>query len=160
MSDDQRPGLRIGDAERESTAALLRRHAAEGRLTLDELDDRLQQVYAAKTAGDLNAQLEDLPSIRTEVELVKPDTKPVSRQEQRAACRQERRGGRGGPSSLVMWSGWISTNLILIAIWVLTNLGGGDNHWNPWFLWYTVPTAIGLISREVSRRTAGRELEG
>jgi hypothetical protein len=157
MAEEQRPGLRVGDAERESTAALLRRHATDGRLTLDELDERLQQAYAARTAADLNVLLEDLPAIRTEVELVKPDTKPVSRQEQRAACRQ---GRRGGPSSLVMWSGWISTNLILIAIWVLTNLGGGNNEWNPWFLWYTVPTSIGLISREVTRRTTSREIEG
>jgi hypothetical protein len=56
--------MRVGDAEREATAAELREHYASGRLTLDELNQRLDQAFAAKTRGDLDALLRDLPSAR------------------------------------------------------------------------------------------------
>ena len=49
--------MRVGDAEREATAAELREHYASGRLTLDELNDRLDKAFAAKTRGDLDALL-------------------------------------------------------------------------------------------------------
>jgi uncharacterized protein DUF1707/2TM domain-containing protein len=53
--------IRASDAERERTATLLRDHASEGRLDVDELDARLQQAYAARTRGDLEALTTDLP---------------------------------------------------------------------------------------------------
>jgi hypothetical protein len=56
--------MRVGDAEREATAAELREHYASGRLTLEELNERLDKAFAAKTRGDLNALLVDLPSAR------------------------------------------------------------------------------------------------
>jgi hypothetical protein len=54
--------MRVGDAEREAAAAELREHFASGRLTQDELNERLDQAFAAKTRGDLNALMTDLPS--------------------------------------------------------------------------------------------------
>jgi hypothetical protein len=56
--------MRVSDAEREATAAELREHYASGRLTLDELNERVDQAYAAKTRGDLDALMRDLPSAR------------------------------------------------------------------------------------------------
>jgi len=56
--------MRVGDAEREATAAELREHYASGRLTLDELDERVDKAFAAKTRGDLDALMRDLPSAR------------------------------------------------------------------------------------------------
>lgn len=53
--------LRISDAERDEVAAVLREAAAEGRLGLDELDERLSAVYGAKTYGDLEPITRDLP---------------------------------------------------------------------------------------------------
>jgi hypothetical protein len=53
--------LRAGDADRERVAALLRRAAAEGRLGLDELDQRLAAAYAARTYADLEPIVRDLP---------------------------------------------------------------------------------------------------
>jgi hypothetical protein len=55
------PNIRVGDAEREAVAAQLREHYGVGRLTLDELNERLDQTFAAKTAGELNAVTTDLP---------------------------------------------------------------------------------------------------
>ena len=53
--------MRVGDAEREAVAAELREHFASGRLTQDELNERLDRTFAAKTRGDLNAVMTDLP---------------------------------------------------------------------------------------------------
>jgi hypothetical protein len=56
------PALRASDAERERTATLLRDHAAAGRLTPEELDERLDAAYAARTVGELEALAHDLPA--------------------------------------------------------------------------------------------------
>ena len=55
--------VRIGDADREAIAAQLREHYADGRLTLDELNERLDQTFAAKTKADLNVVMRDLPHV-------------------------------------------------------------------------------------------------
>src|SRR6266568_1493669 len=57
--------MRVGNAEREAIAAELREHYASGRLTLDELNERLEAAFAAKTRGDLTAVMRDLPSAAT-----------------------------------------------------------------------------------------------
>jgi hypothetical protein len=54
--------MRVGDAEREAAAAEVREHFASGRLTQDELNERLDQTFAAKTRRDLDAVFTDLPS--------------------------------------------------------------------------------------------------
>src|ERR1700760_4204625 len=55
------PDIRVGDAEREAVAAQLREHYGDGRLTLDELNERLDQTFAAKTNRELSAVTTDLP---------------------------------------------------------------------------------------------------
>ena len=55
--------VRVGDADREAIAAQLREHYADGRLTLDELNERLDQTFAAKTRADLNVIMRDLPHV-------------------------------------------------------------------------------------------------
>src|SRR3984957_477990 len=54
--------MRVGDAERDAAANDLREHFASGRLTQDELNERLDQTFAAKTRADLSALFTDLPS--------------------------------------------------------------------------------------------------
>jgi uncharacterized protein DUF1707 len=53
--------VRVGDADREAVAAQLREHYADGRLTLEELNERLDQAFAAKVKADLNTVMRDLP---------------------------------------------------------------------------------------------------
>jgi hypothetical protein len=55
--------VRIGDADREAIAAQLREHYADGRITLDELNERLDQTFAAKTKADLDVVMRDLPHV-------------------------------------------------------------------------------------------------
>ena len=59
------PDLRASDADRERSVAALRHHAAAGRLTVDELDERAERAYAAKTLRELAELQADLPSIAT-----------------------------------------------------------------------------------------------
>ncbi|WP_432991215.1 DUF1707 SHOCT-like domain-containing protein [Dactylosporangium sp. CA-233914] len=54
--------LRASDADRERVAEVLRTAAAEGRLDLDEVDERLNAVYAARTYADLEPIVRDLPA--------------------------------------------------------------------------------------------------
>ena len=58
---DQTPAVRASDAEREQTAAVLRNHVVEGRLTLEEFAQRLDTVYEARTRPELEALTHDLP---------------------------------------------------------------------------------------------------
>ncbi|MGZ4351912.1 MAG: DUF1707 SHOCT-like domain-containing protein [Gaiellaceae bacterium] len=53
--------VRASDAERERVVALLRDHAAEGRLTLEELAERVGAAYGAATTDELDALARDLP---------------------------------------------------------------------------------------------------
>lgn len=56
--------LRIGDAERDAAMAQLREHFAAGRLTLDELGERIDGALTAKTQRQIDALMADLPSPR------------------------------------------------------------------------------------------------
>ncbi|HEX6235372.1 MAG TPA: DUF1707 domain-containing protein [Jiangellaceae bacterium] len=55
--------LRASDADRERVAEVLRSAAADGRLSLEELDERLDRLYAAKTYGELEPVVADLPGL-------------------------------------------------------------------------------------------------
>lgn len=55
--------LRVSDQERDRTARELREHFAAGRITDDELDERIQSAYAARTQGELGGLLADLPRL-------------------------------------------------------------------------------------------------
>ena len=54
--------LRISDAERHQVAEILREAAGEGRLDVDELDERLEATYVARTYADLVPITFDLPA--------------------------------------------------------------------------------------------------
>ena len=62
VAGERAPDLRVSDAERERAATALREHLAEGRLTLDELTERLDRIYAARTRGELDTVSTDLPA--------------------------------------------------------------------------------------------------
>jgi DNA-binding MarR family transcriptional regulator len=57
------PDVRIGDADREAAAAALGEHFAQGRLTLDELDARLDAALSATTQGEISQVTWDLPDV-------------------------------------------------------------------------------------------------
>jgi lysylphosphatidylglycerol synthetase-like protein (DUF2156 family) len=55
--------LRASDADRDAVADRLRRAAIEGRLDADELDERLDTALSAKTYGELDRVVADLPGV-------------------------------------------------------------------------------------------------
>ena len=57
--------MRVSDADREQAADVLREAAGQGRLSMDELDERLELAFAAKTYADLAAVTHDLPQAGT-----------------------------------------------------------------------------------------------
>jgi hypothetical protein len=54
-------GMRASDAERETVVGRLQHATAEGRLSLDELGDRVARAYAARIRSDLDQLVDDLP---------------------------------------------------------------------------------------------------
>ena len=58
MSTEQ---LRVGDRERDEVTSALHEHFAQGRLTREELDERLTATLSARTVGDLRKVTSDLP---------------------------------------------------------------------------------------------------
>jgi hypothetical protein len=69
------PQHRASDTDREHVADVLRQAAGDGRLTMDELDDCLEAVYAAKTYAELEPITHDLPA--TEAAYVPATPQPV-----------------------------------------------------------------------------------
>src|SRR6516225_5797423 len=53
----------ISDADRDQISAVLSEHMAEGRLTVDELDQRVGRLYASRTREQAAAVVADLPAL-------------------------------------------------------------------------------------------------
>lgn len=108
--------LRIGDAERDAVAADLGEHYAAGRLTLDELNERLTAVFDAKTYGQLTRIMSDLPGPGRLASFAPPPPPPVEFRPR--AHREERtssdRAGRFAALSLLILAMmlWLFTALI------------------------------------------------
>jgi hypothetical protein len=85
-----RNGMRAADADRERVAEQLRSAHADGRLDLTEYDERVQQAWAARTYGDLDALTVDLPQAR-------PSTPTVSSEVRRSHQWRRQSPGRREP---------------------------------------------------------------
>jgi DNA-binding MarR family transcriptional regulator len=84
------PDVRISDADRDAAAAALGEHFAQGRLTLDELDARLDATFTATTYGEISLATCDLPDVTVPAALP-----PFSCSRRDRA----RRGHRPGPAA-------------------------------------------------------------
>jgi hypothetical protein len=59
----RRATLRASDADRDQIAERLRKATAEGRLLAEELEERLEATFSARTYGELDAVVADLPGV-------------------------------------------------------------------------------------------------
>lgn len=144
-----RDRMRASDADRERVVERLRTALNEGRLDLGEYDERMQQAYAAKTYGDLDRLLTDLPVGQHPAPAVAAEARPKS------------------PTAewiLRQWRGWVSVAVVLTAIWAISGFG---DYWPAWIigiwgaalLWRTVNGLMtGAPRREIEARAA-RELK-
>ncbi|MGH3301210.1 MAG: DUF1707 SHOCT-like domain-containing protein [Streptosporangiaceae bacterium] len=128
------PNIRASDADRDRVAALLREHHAAGRLTPDEFSDRLDRAFAAKTIGDIDDLLRDLPGI----DLYRLPDAELTRQPKQAQRRRHLDAWR------VAWGSWFTCSLLFFVIWALSGLG------YPWPLWIAGPWGAVLLGRWVS----------
>jgi hypothetical protein len=144
------PRLRASDDDRDRIASLLREHHAAGRLDAEEFNDRLDKTFAAKTLGDLDELLSDLPGI----DLYRlPDhglrrgpvpghgSLPAAAS---AAVPATRPHGRLSPAWQAAWGSWVSVSAVLIVIWALAGMG------YPWFAWIIGPWGAVMLGRWVS----------
>jgi hypothetical protein len=104
-----RPDLRVGDAERDSTATALREHYAQGRLSTDELNERLDAAFSATTHGQLEQVTDDLPHIQPALAAPPPEVAVPGRRPGRLAAR--------AVTALV-------TVVALLAVVAIANRGG------------------------------------
>jgi hypothetical protein len=111
--------LRASDADRERVAKVLHDAMGEGRLTIDELDERLQSVYAAKTLGELVPLTADLPAGAHQMFPVPEPATPPS----------ARIGGTAGSSAAIaVLSGFQRTGVWTVPRYftAVAFLGGGE----------------------------------
>lgn len=71
-----RADLRVGDSDRQAVVAELQRHYVDGRLTGDELGERVDQALHAKTFADLAGLVTDLPVVDDSA-LATTDAEPI-----------------------------------------------------------------------------------
>jgi hypothetical protein len=129
--DQRRASLRASDADRERFVEALRQHHVDGRLTAEELVERTERAYAARTFGDLDALATDLPPLRPPAPRQArpgygvpagypgppghagppPGSRPPTRAEAKAALYRS-----------ILWFGSIA--VLLLIIWAMTNFGG------------------------------------
>jgi class 3 adenylate cyclase len=125
----QRSALRASDADRERTVELLRHEYGAGRLTQDELSERVEAAYGVKTMSELDALMADLP--------------------RRTSSRTHHRGGLE-TSVRIHLTVYLVVNLMLIGIWAAS--GGGYF----WPIWPILGWGIGLGCHSAPLLAVGR----
>ncbi len=135
----QNPEMRASDQDREQFAEILRENYAQGRLTQEELNERLDAVYETRTLGGLQEITADLPA-HDLYDLPLPagqSSVPVAR----TPGEVERYGGlRAG------WVAWATVNLISLSTWLIVCVTSGHLLY-PWFLWTLGPWGAVLLAR-------------
>jgi hypothetical protein len=153
--------LRAADVDRQFVAERLKGALDEGRLTLTEFDDRLREVYASKTYGDLDKVLADLPGfapVSHSQVVPAPNVYPT------AEARQELAGRplRGVPRWLVgIWSAWLIAVTVNVVIWLLVSISTGELVYF-WPMWVAGPWGAVLLATTLSAAMSGnpeREVE-
>jgi hypothetical protein len=126
--DDRRPDIRAGDADREQTIELLRSHVSDGRLSMDEFEDRVALVWMARTFGDLDRITDDLPVPQT---ARTPAPRPAGPPIRQRPDRPTHKGTAQVAGTLAVIA------IFLVVIWALA---GGGYFWPIWPI-----AAFGLV---------------
>jgi hypothetical protein len=140
------PRMRASDAERERTATLLREHLAAGRLLPEEFDERLNQVFAAKTVGDLDAIVADMPGIDL-YQLPAAGIVPAGYRIGGGGRLARQPNGSLTPYRVAAWAAWAGTSAVLFLAWLVVGAVVGGAAWLPWFLLVVIPWALAIARR-------------
>jgi hypothetical protein len=124
------PGQRAADTDRDAAAETLREAFAEGRITQGELEQRLDEVHAARTYGELAPITADLPVVVPAL---------TQRQEQDAKAAKRRRDLRAG------WASWLGVSAIVNVVWLASWVAGGDSPGYYWPIWVMGPWGAAMV---------------
>jgi DUF1707 SHOCT-like domain len=123
-----------------------------GRLTAAEFGERLDKAYTAKTLGELDDLMADLPGADLEqlpgasLERVAGGP-PLPRRRFDGAV--EARQGRFSLAWRAAWGSWLAISVVLLAAWLVTGASG-----SPWFLWVVLPLGALLLGRWIMGASA------
>jgi hypothetical protein len=134
------PRLRAADADRERTVEQLRRHHADGRLDLEEFNERMDRAYAAKTLAELDELMTDLPR----------DATPAT---PRAAGPLDERQARRRQSFYRSLAIYLAVNAMMVGIWLFS--GGGYF----WPIWIILGWGVGIVAQGVGAFGPGAGLD-
>lgn len=133
--------FRASDRDRDVVRDVLHEAYAEGRLSKDELDERIDHTLKARQLGELVPLVDDvsLPERRGE-----PDNRRARRRE--VAHRQS--GERAGLDNAVIGvaSAWLFVAIVTNAVWVLTGMDGSY-----WPVWPMFGMGIGVLAMIIIR---------
>jgi hypothetical protein len=138
------PSMRASDADRERAADRLRDAHAEGRLTREEFDERIDRTFAAKTLGELAGVTQDLPAVSAALQAPVPAP----------ATPYAGRRHLGG-----IWASWGSAVVVCVGIWATSAISSGDLG-NFWPIWVAGPWGAVLLARSLfgaERERPGRQ---
>ncbi|MGH9188154.1 MAG: DUF1707 domain-containing protein [Acidimicrobiales bacterium] len=124
------PDLRAADSDRDRVVDQLRRHLGEGRLDLAEFETRAERAYAARTFGDLQQLMSDLPGLRDRVSAGPPARVRPPR------ARVIGKAAAGSPGWDVAFRIHLYLWLVLSAFWIVIWVGTGGG-----FFWPIFPMA-------------------
>lgn len=147
------PRIRASDADRDRATALLREHHAAGRLTAEEFHDRMDKALDAKTLGEIDELMMDLPAI----DLYQLPDASLRRAPPHLgqSLLPADRGGSGDPvrftRGTVAMGAWAAVTSALIAIWAVAAVIGGGT-WFPWWAVIAIPWIWIIVRRSQQRR--------
>ncbi|NDU74244.1 DUF1707 domain-containing protein [Actinomadura sp. DSM 109109] len=142
------PEIRASDADRDQVAASLREHCAEGRITMEELQERLDAAYAARTLGQLQEITSDLP----EEDLYQLPV-PAAQSKGTASPARRPSGDLEPRGNGAMWGAWATVGAINLTVWLIILLTTGAVY--PWWIWVVGPWGAVLLVRTVLGRRGG-----
>jgi len=129
-------------------ASLLREHHAAGRLTAEEFHERMDRAMEAKTLGELDELLSDLPAI----DLYQLPDASLRRAPPRPghSLLPAELGGHGEPARFprgaVAMGAWAAVTSALIAIWAVAAVVAGGT-WFPWWALVAIPWIWAIVRR-------------
>jgi hypothetical protein len=150
-SGSERRALRASDADREQLITELNSHTVAGRLSTEELEERLQATYSARTTGELDDLRGDLPAT--------PERRSAADRARRAHLTRRLIQETGGAAGLFVlcvviwaasgvhrgqfWPGWV---LIVVLLSMIRN---------GWALYGPAPD-LDAVERQLDARRTGR----
>jgi hypothetical protein len=144
-----RPEMRASDADRDRIAAVLRDAHADGRLAQDELLERLGATYEARTYGDLDRLVADLP---------RPTRAPATRSaphSARPAPGPPARRPSGRTALTHAWWVWATAVSVNVVIWLLVSITSNEIVYF-WPAWVAGPWGAVLLMMTLASRGSNR----